>query len=166
VDYSLPTLRKAVARGLEGAAFTVADVRRLPFRAEQFDGALCFGVTQALADSASAVRELARSVRPGGQLWVDGLNSWCLLHASGAVWRRLLGRPRHLRYESPWRIKKLCRECGLTDVRLYWMPIMPASARRLQRFVESRCIGWLLSHVPLAGMLISHGFIVRSTKSK
>jgi ubiquinone/menaquinone biosynthesis C-methylase UbiE len=166
VDYSLPTLRKAVARGLEGAAFTVADVRRLPFRTEQFDGVLCFGVTQALTESASAVHELARSVRPGGELWVDGLNSWCLLHAYGALRRRLLGRRRHLRYESPWRIKKLCRECGLTDVRLYWMPIMPASARRLQRFVESRSIGWLLSHLPLAGMLISHGFIVHSTKSK
>jgi SAM-dependent methyltransferase len=165
-DYSLPTLRKAVSRQLEGAVFAVADVRSLPFRAEQFDGVLCFGVTQALIDSAPAVCEIARLVRPGGQLWIDGLNSWCLVHAFGALRRRLLGRRRHLRYESPWRVRKLCDECGFTDVQLHWMPIMPASARRLQRIVESRSIGWMLNHVPLIGLLISHGFIIRATKSK
>jgi len=166
VDYSLPTLRKAAARGLRGAALVIADVRTLPFRAGQFDGVLCFGVTQALAESAAAVHELARQVRPGGELWVDGLNRWCLLHVVGALRRLLLGRPRHLRYESPWRIKRLCQECGFSDVRLYWMPIVPGRARRLQQLIESPPLSWLLTYVPLFAMSISHAFIVRATGSK
>jgi len=166
VDYSLPTLRKATARGLSGALFAVADVRRLPFETGQFSGVLCFGVTQALAESAGAVQELARQVEPGGELWVDGLNSGCLLHVVGALRRLLLGRPRHLRYEAPWRIKRLCRECGFSKVRLYWMPIMPGRARRLQQLVESRPVTCLLAYVPLLGMAVSHAFIVRATGLK
>jgi hypothetical protein len=45
------------------------------------------------------------------------------------------------------------------------MPIMPAGARRFQQIIESRSIGWMLAHVPPIGLLISHGFIIRATKS-
>ena len=68
VDYSLPTLRRAAARDEEGAVYTVADVTSLPFRGEQFDGVLCLGVTQALAAGEPALRELARLLKPGGEL--------------------------------------------------------------------------------------------------
>ena len=164
VDYSLPTLRKAVARGLDGAVFSVADVRRLPFASQQFDGILCLGVTQALEESGPAMTELARLLKPGGELWIDALNGWCVIHALGALRRRVLGNAQHLRYESPRRIKKLCLERGLTDVRLHWMPIMPSHSPSLQRTVEARPIAGILDYVPLLGALASHAFIVRATK--
>jgi SAM-dependent methyltransferase len=164
VDYSLPTLRKAVARGLNGAAFAVADVRRLPFGQEQFDGVLCFGVTQALDKSEPAVSELARLLKPGGHLWIDGLNGWCVIHALGGLRRRALGGARHLRYESPRRVKRLCRQCGFTDVRLHWMPIMPRHSHLLQRAIEARPLARVLACVPLLGALISHAFIIQATK--
>lgn len=164
VDYSMPTLRKATRRGLEGAVFAVADVRELPFRQEQFDGALCFGVTQALASSDTALRELARLLKPGGELWIDALNGRCLVHAFGELQRRALGEPSRLRYESPLRLRRLVEECGLTDVQLYWMPIMPARNRHLQQFVESPRVAWILAHIPLIGLLISHGCIVHARK--
>ncbi len=164
VDYSLPTLRKAIARGLEGAVFAVADVRELPFRQEQFEGALCLGVTQALAASEPALRELARLLKPGGQLWIDALNGRCLIHAIGGLRRRILGQPLRLRYESPLRLRRLVEECGFTDVRLHWLPIMPARSRHLQQFVESHRVAWVLHHIPLIGLLISHGFIVHARK--
>jgi ubiquinone/menaquinone biosynthesis C-methylase UbiE len=164
VDYSLPTLRKAAARGMEGAVFAVADVRELPFREEQFDGALCLGVTQALTHSEPALRELARLLKPGGQLWIDALNGRCLVHAIGGLLRRILGQPLHLRYESPVRLRRLVEECGFTDVQLHWLPIMPTRRRRLQRFAESQRVGWILGHIPLIGLLISHGFIVHARK--
>ena len=164
VDYSLPTLRKATARGLDGAVFAVADVRALPFREEQFDGVLCLGVTQALASSEPALREVARLLKPDGQLWIDALNGWCLVHAIGGLRRRMLGQPLRLRYESPLRLRRLVEECGLTDVQLHWLPIMPAHSRRLQQFVESRRVAWAIRHLPLLGLLISHGFIVHARK--
>lgn len=164
IDYSLPTLRKTIGRNLDGATFAVADVRKLPFRHAQFDGALCFGVTQALADSEPAVRELTRYIKPGGQLWIDALNGWCVIHAFGVLRRRLLGRPRHLRYESPSRITRLLEQCGFSDVQLHWLPIMPGRTPRLQRAVESRAVAWMLRRVPLLGAVACHAFIVHAVR--
>jgi SAM-dependent methyltransferase len=163
-DYSLPTLRKAVARGLDGVAFTVADVRRLPFGPEQFDGILCLGVTQALEATAPAVTELARLLKPGGQLWIDALNGWCLVHAFGALRRKVLGDAERLRYESPHRVKKLCRDAGLVDVRLHWMPIMPSRSYSLQRVIEASPVSVTMEYIPVLGALASHAFIVQATK--
>jgi SAM-dependent methyltransferase len=164
VDYSLPTLRKAGGRGLTSGTLAVADVRRLPFRPGTFDGVLCLGVTQALSESGAAVRELAGQVRPGGELWVDALNRWCLVHAYELFKRWLRGYPIHLRYESPSGLKRLLREAGLRNVRLHWMPIVPARWYGLQRLIESRPVSFALRFVPPLGMLASHAFIVRAEK--
>lgn len=165
VDYSVPALRKAVARSSHAAGFVAADVRRLPFGGEEFDGVLCFGVTQALAESDAMVRELGRLVRPGGELWVDALNGSCAIHAAGRMWRLALRRPPHLRYESPRRLREICRRNGFAEVTLHWMPIVPRNAPRAQRLIESPAVAWLLRNVPLAGMLVSHAFIVHARKA-
>jgi SAM-dependent methyltransferase len=164
LDYSLPTISKAVARNLNAAAFTVADVRRIPFRPGSFDGVLCFGVTQALADTQPAVQELALQLRSGGELWIDGLNAWCVVHAYDLLRRYLSRRPMHLRYESPARVKRMLKECGFTDVRLYWMPIVPSRARALQRLIEAGAVDHVLRVMPFFAKLISHAFIIHATK--
>src|SRR5690606_28946919 len=89
-------------------------------------------------------------------------NRWCVVHLYGAARRRLLGKRRHLRYESPHRVVELCRQHGFADVELHWMPVLPARAQRLQAMLESPPWVWLLRHVPLLGMLVSHSFIVRA----
>jgi SAM-dependent methyltransferase len=165
VDYSVPTVRKAVARGVAGASFAIADVRSLPFRPAAFDGVLCFGVTQALDASELAITEISRVLAPGGQMWIDGLNRSCVIHLYGAARRRIRGRRRHLRYESPRRVIELCRRHGFVDVELYWMPVLPAGAQRLQRLIETRPCMWMLKHVPLLGALASHSFIVRARRA-
>jgi SAM-dependent methyltransferase len=146
---------------LQGARFVVADVRKLPFKPGQFDGVLCFGVTQALLTSEGAVRELAAQVRPGGELWMDALNYHCFIHALELLRRRLTGRALHLRYESPMRLRRLLQHHGLTDVRIEWMPIMPSGSQRLQRLAETRLVQALLHACYPLGMLLSHAFIVR-----
>jgi len=166
VDYSLPTLRKAASRNLDVVGLLAADVRRLPFRNELFDGVICFGVNQALADSRPAVEELSRQVKAGGELWVDALNRWCLANLYASLRRRLRGRPVHLRYESPRRIMRLLRDCGFTDVRLHWMPIIPGRSQRLQQMIESQSGQALLRLLPPLGLLISHSFIVQGRKSR
>jgi SAM-dependent methyltransferase len=166
VDYLLPTLQKARVRGGGTGNYAVADVRRLPFRADSFDGVLCFGVTQALADSEPAIRELAASVRPGGELWVDALNRRCLVHAAELLKRRLRGRPMHLRYESPGSIKRFVRGQGLENVRLHWMPILPANWPRLQNWLERPFAQRLVAWLPFVGLSFSHAFIVHASKPR
>lgn len=165
VDYSLPTLRKAAARGLDTATLAVADVRRLPFRPGTFDGALCLGVTQALAESAGAVRELAAQVKPGGELWLDALNRWCVVHAYDLLKRRVRGYRSHLRYESPIRLKRTLEVAGFTKVQVYWMPILPSRWYGLQKLIESRPVAALLRFLPLLGPLLSHAFIIRAERA-
>ena len=165
VDYSLPTLRKAALRDIDPLGLLAADVRRLPFSDERFDGVLCFGVSQALADSQPAIQELSRQVKAGGELWVDALNRWCLANLYQSLRRRYRGRPVHLRYESPWRVRRLLRAYGFTDIRLHWMPIAPGRSQRLQRMIESRAGQGLLRCVLPLGLLISHSFIVHGRKS-
>jgi len=165
VDYSLPTLRKATTRSRGSASFAVADIHQLPFRPGLFDGVVCFGVTQALSESRAAVRQLASQVRPGGELWLDALNRWCLVHAYELLRRWLRGRPIHLRYESPSRLKRLLREVGFGKVELHWMPILPTRWYGLQRLIESRPVSLALRLVPPLGMLVSHAFIVRAEKA-
>jgi ubiquinone/menaquinone biosynthesis C-methylase UbiE len=159
-DYSLPTLLKAKVRGTEPIAFAVADVRHLPFRDASFDGALCFGVMQALSRSDEAVGALAAVVKPGGEVWIDALNAWCVPNLLTVLRRRIRGQPRHLRYESPKALKQIMREQGLERVALYWLPILPAKLQRFQGWVETPVARWLLRYVPFAGLLASHSFIL------
>ena len=158
-DYSGPTLAKAASRG-GAVGWVQADVTRLPFASGALDGALCFGVMQALSSSVPAFAEIARVVRPGGQLWVDALNRWCLPHLTAMLWRRLRGRAYHLRYESPWRLRRSARALGLQEVRILWLPILPGRLQRWQPLVESQPFVAALRIVPLLGALLSHSFVL------
>jgi ubiquinone/menaquinone biosynthesis C-methylase UbiE len=159
-DYSFPTLLKAKVRSTGPIAYATADVRNLPFRSASFDGVLCFGVMQALTRSDDAVKSLVAAVRPGGQVWIDALNRWCVASVITIARRRLKGEAMHLRYESPAAMKRLMRSQGLRRVRLHWLPIMPARLQRLQPWVEGKVADWIFRFVPLIGALVSHSFIV------
>lgn len=159
-DYSFPTLRKATQRDARTALYAVADVRRLPFADATFDGVLCLGVMQALSRSDDAVRALAGVARPGGEVWIDALNRWCLVNLYDTLRRRVRGRRMHLRYESPGVLKALMRSRGLRDVRLHWLPLLPARFKGLQRWVEGSAVRWIFRYVPFAGLLLCHSFIV------
>lgn len=164
LDYCLPAASKAKERDTGNCSWAVADVTRLPLRPGGFDGVLCFGVMQALADSAPAIHELVTQVRPGGEVWVDALNGACVANVLQRVSRWLRGKPMHLRYESPRRMKSLMRKTGLVDVRLYWIPIMPGRLRILQTVVESEVFRIMLRYVPGMGLLFSHSCMVFGRK--
>ena len=164
VDYSLVTLSKARRRHTQPAQYAVADIRYLPFAKDCFDGLLCFGVLQAVADSASVVNELCRIVKPGGEVWLDALNRCCLVHSIELLRRRLQGKPMHLRYETPGTLYRALRRAGMTDIRVYWMPILPSRLQRWQPLLESRPGVCAMGVVPLLGLLTSHAFIVRARR--
>lgn len=162
LDYSHISLKKAAARSTLPIDWLQGDVTRLPFGRNRFDGILCYGVMQALSSSEAAVRELATVLAPGGELWVDALNSRSLLHLAG----KLVRRHNPVRFENPWRMQRLFRQAGLTDVRIDWVPIAPVRLARFQSWLESGFVRALLRGVPLLGMLTAHAFVVRGRRSR
>ncbi len=164
LDYCLPAAAKAKARDTSNCQWAVADVTRLPLRPGGFDGVLCFGVMQALAESGPAVRELAAQVKPGGEVWVDALNGACVANIAQRLSRWWRGKPVHLRYESPRRMKQLMLAAGLVEVRINWIPILPASMKRLQPLLETRPAHALIHLVPGLGLLLSHSCLLTGTK--
>lgn len=157
VDYSVPSL--ALATELAGGgAWVAADGRRLPFRDDAWDGVICFGVTQALADSADLVREIGRVAVPGGQVWVDGLNG----HGIPRLAERLLRRQSRVRFEQPGRVARFLRHSGCRHVRIHWVLILPGRLSRWQPLVERSGIDrW-----PVLGRLLAHAFIVSGRKKE
>lgn len=164
LDYCLPAAAKAKARDSWNCHWAVADVTRLPLKPGGFDGVLCFGVMQALADSAPAVRELVVQVSEGGEVWVDALNGACVANVLQRLSRWLRGKSVHLRYESPRHMKCLMEEAGLVGVRIHWIPILPARFKGFQPYVESALVSALLRYVPGLGTLFSHSCMLTGTK--
>jgi SAM-dependent methyltransferase len=164
LDYSLSTLAKARSR-LPGAIVLCAgDATRLPFADATFDGALCFGVLQAVSASAGVVREIARVLRPGAPLWIDALNG-AALHARWREWRRrAAGKPPHLRYESARVLYEAMRDAGLVQVRRHWLPIAPGSLHRLQPWLETGVVRAALA-LPGLGACCAHSVLFHATKA-
>lgn len=164
LDYSIESLRKARRRDDIGVLYVAGDVTRLPLREECFDGVLCFGVTQALSGSEAAVRALTAVTRAGGEVWIDGLNVWCVPHIVEVISRRLRGRRAHLRYERPGQVLRAMRAAGWRP-ELYWLPILPARLARFQWLIETRWAKRLLHAIAPLGALLSHSFVVRARRT-
>jgi len=165
LDYSLPTIRKARERSPTVRGWSVADVNRLPLRTGTADGLLCFGVMQALGSTDAAVDEMARVLRPGGEVWIDALNRACLPDMLKLFWQRLRNQPAHLRYDSSADLVASMARRGFEDVRVHWVPILPAQLHRLQWLVESPLIRHLFRTVPAFGRLLSHAFVVHARRA-
>lgn len=165
MDYSAPSIVKARDRSSAPVIWCIADVNRLPVRSRSVDGAICFGVLQALNESEGAVRELACTVKAGGEVWFDALNAWCLPSVWDRMARRISGKPMHLRYESGAALKRLMREAGVAAVRLNWLPILPARWQRFQWLLETGTARALFRYAPPLGLLFSHAFVVSGRKN-
>ena len=161
VDYSYPSLSKARQRDAVSVSYCAADASRLPFADHSIDGVLCFGVLQAVWNSKPFVTELARVLKPGGELWIDALNAQGVRAAWDITTRRMRGKPMHLRYESPRELVTTLREAGFDEISRHWLPIMPAGLRKLQAVFESKPVVTLLHAMPLLGAVMSHSVVIR-----
>jgi 2-polyprenyl-3-methyl-5-hydroxy-6-metoxy-1,4-benzoquinol methylase len=164
LDYSLPSVQKARERSPAGIAWMVGNVKQLPLQRGRLDGALCFGVLQALEQPDEAVAELMSVVKPGGQVWVDVLNSQCLPTLLQGLRAKRSGRPLPLRYHSADRMKELLRSCGADEVRVYWIPILPSRLARLQRWIESRWLRGLLRWIGPLASPFSHAVLLSARR--
>ncbi|TDY03752.1 class I SAM-dependent methyltransferase [Thiohalophilus thiocyanatoxydans] len=165
VDYSLPSLQKARSRSDASIPWLVGDATQLPLRPASVDGVMCFGVMQALSGPDRAVHELLALTRPGGQIWIDALNRHALTTVLNRLRARLRRRPLGLRYDSPAQLIRLLRAAGATEIRLYWVPILPGSLRRFQPWLESRPVRGLLAHLPWLASPLSHAFLIAARKA-
>lgn len=164
IDYSLPTVIKAREREIRDAILCVGDATRLPFQAGRFDAALCLGVTQALSASGPLVASVAATVRHGGEVWIDALNASCIVHRVSRSWRRLRGRPPHLRYEHAKRLADLMLSEGLDIVEVVWMPMLPPRMSGLQRCLEATPVRSLLRALPSLAAFACHSFLVHGRR--
>jgi ubiquinone/menaquinone biosynthesis C-methylase UbiE len=161
VDYSFPTIEKAKTRLNPKVILAVADVTMLPFDKEVFEGAICFGVMQALENPLPALQNLKNVVQPRGEVWVDALNKWCLPNIWKRFKRYIRKHPAHLRYYSPAGLKKHVEAIGLNNVKLYWLPILPYRFKRFQWIIETRFSLWAIKYIPFLGLFLSHSFIIK-----
>lgn len=165
LDYSQPSVQKAAARGEPGQLWVVGDATSLPFRSDSVAGILCFGVLQALESPDAVVRELLRVLRPGGELWLDALNA----HALPTLARRLVAWARRrgtaLRYDRPRELTALLEGSGGVQVRVHWLPILPARIQSMQRLVDSVGFRRALGACPHLGQLLAHAVVISARKA-
>lgn len=161
LDYAHQPLLRARERSPGVSLWLCADITLLPFRPESFDGVISYGVLQALSRSGPAVAQLQSMLRPGGEIWIDGLNAWSVFHPAHRLREALAGRAMLVRYERPGVIRRALREAGLRDIRIHYVPVAPA---RLRRVAGSRFVRWLVRLLPPLGALICHAFVVRARK--
>lgn len=165
LDYSLPSINKARQRPQKHALLWVAgDVTALPLRPASCQGAVCFGVLQSLSSPARAIAELARVVRPGGEVWLDALNARCLPNLLGRWLAKSRGQQTRLRYDSPSALKRALREGGFRSIRVTWVPILPENYRMLQSVMESSIARKLLGALPWLGSAVSHAYVVTARR--
>ena len=162
IDYSAPSLLKARARSPNTIAWLAADIHHLPLSPAYAQGVLCFGVMQALDGSAEALQEMARVLRPDGELWVDALNAQCLPTRVTEWWRRRRADPPHLRYDTAQAFSLTAQAAGLQVIAVEWLPILPARLQRWQWLLETQFTRSLLRRWPVLGAWLSHSFIVRA----
>ncbi|MFP4649186.1 MAG: class I SAM-dependent methyltransferase, partial [Halorhodospira sp.] len=125
LDYSQPSLQKAQQRSPPSIPWVAGEGQSLPFGDDQFDGVLCLGVLQALPEARTALAEMARVVRPGGEVWVDALNVRCMPTALAERRRQRAGRPAHLRYDDYTAVSADMERMGLALVMTAWLLLLP-----------------------------------------
>ena len=165
IDYSVPALIKARARGAAGMEWVAGDVTRLPVRAGSVDGALCFGVLQAIPESGLALRSIGQAMKTSGRLWIDVLNARCVPNRIEVRRRRKAGKPMHLRYETADAFREALRDSGFDVVAVHWIPILPARFMRLQPLLESGAVRLLLRMAPVVAAWVSHSILVEARRA-
>lgn len=164
MDYSVPSLFKAKERYGNNIQWLSGDVTRVPLASASVKGITCFGVMQALPGSEDAIAELARVVERNGEIFVDGLNYWCLPHLLGALKRKIRGAPMHLRYEKASHLSRLLMMNDVVNIKRHWLPILPARFQKYQWILETKIVVNIFRLLPPIGAFFSHSFIVYGKK--
>lgn len=124
VDKSETMIAEARARtAAPGTAveFLVADAHALPFPEGSFDCAFSLRVFEIVAEPRQVLAEMARVLRPGGRLVINGpdLDAWAIDSSDREVTRKILHHACDFEANG-WVGRQLpawCRELGLVDIK-------------------------------------------------
>jgi SAM-dependent methyltransferase len=167
LDYSLPSLHRALAAEPEGShrTYAQAEAYRLPFPDATFDLVASIGVFQALGTPERALEEISRVLRPGGVVvieFLNGLEVFALLKAAGeklGLW------PPRVRTYSPYLVRRWLEEKGLTPHERAGIYLPPRQLSFAVRLVERFSIEKWLDHLPLVPLCGAHAFLMVGTRS-
>jgi ubiquinone/menaquinone biosynthesis C-methylase UbiE len=127
IDVSAEMIRSAEQRIAAHALASrcrlrIGDVERLRYSDASFDAVLSMGVLEYLPNHATALHEIARVLKPGGQLVLTVPNQASAYHMARVGYltcRRLLGAPRAsdiARPRLPWALDRALARAGLRKV--------------------------------------------------
>ena len=77
-----------------------------------------------------ALREMERVLKPGGFLFLDGLNSLFWLHVFRNWQQYLNGSEKRMKYYNPFRLVERFEQMGFRDARVHWLA-MPERSQAL-----------------------------------
>lgn len=153
IDISEPTTRGARRQAPPGAHTVVADCRQVPYAAQSFDAVYSMGTIEHFDESAAAVHEMARVLRPGGRAIVGVPNRLdpflrpLLVTALSAVGMYGYG------YEKSFTrgaLRRLMQSAGLRVVAETAILFIPGWVRML----DLACHAWLPALTPLTTGLV------------
>jgi len=123
LDYSHRVVELASKKDPSGH-YVQGEAYSLPFKDGSFDGLVCIGVLQSLANVDVALTEMCRVLAPGGCLFLDGLSRLFLIHALKALKERMSGAVRRMSYYDPFRLTATLRNIGFDEAEIRWL-VMP-----------------------------------------
>jgi len=162
IDYSHVSIIKAKEKYNSDIMWIVANAKSLPINNNLIDGALCFGVSQALSDVNPVIVDISRILKSDGTLWIDALNKWFIPNLWQQVYRSMRGIPLHLRYDSPFQLISTLKNHGYCNIKIFYLPLLPKSLQWLNFIVESNIFNYLINLIAPFGLLFSHSFIIKA----
>ncbi|MCR5857395.1 class I SAM-dependent methyltransferase [Mesorhizobium sp. J428] len=120
--------RRRAERQRREVSLELGKAEKLPFEADTFDVVVAVTVLCFVEDTAGALREMIRVLKPGGRLIVGELGKW----STWAAIRRIkawLGSPvwRRARFRSAVELRSLASGAGLVDVSVKGAVFYPPS---------------------------------------
>lgn len=129
LDYSRKVLGVAKAKDPHGV-YIQGEAYHLPFTAGAFGAIVCVGVLQSLQSMDEALREMDRVLKPGGLLFLDGLNSLFWLHLFRSWKESFKGLEKRMNYYNPFVLIRDIEGMGFENARVDWLA-MPEQSQAL-----------------------------------
>jgi SAM-dependent methyltransferase len=160
VDYSLPTLARALAADPGGKGrYVAAEGYALPFAPESFDLTVSIGVLQTLADPGRALDEVVRTLRPGGTVVLEALNARALAEGAARRLRRLRGAAERVRAYDPLEMPRWLEDRGLRAGTAIPVYLPPRRWPALARLFEARPVRARLEARPVFARRMAHAYL-------
>jgi SAM-dependent methyltransferase len=166
LDYSLPSLRRAVAADVPRVGrYVSGDASRLPFQDRSFQAVACIGVLQALEKPEPALAEISRVLEPSGVAVVETLNPWGLLAALRRLSAFIRRQPTRLRYDSPGALERAMVSVGLRPVTRLSILLPPRSLPGLEQALGQPWVVRTLETVPGVRALAPQAYWIVGVKA-